>query len=210
MTSTVWVEKTLDRPLPEPEKSWHITMTLIPTPWSRVRTPPPLPRSANADDLNDLDDYSFAELIQAYLVPRDQEKPARRQWDQLWTVLRENDDLADRTYNVLEQFLDTTEVAIENNELDDVALKRARKFIQQCEMSWKRIDRGRDRSGPLGWAGEKATAHPAHSRRVIASLIAAVARHRSEVLREYGKPRAADAELWDVMADLELDPRQYD
>ena len=62
-------------------------------------------------------------------------------------VLREDDQLADRTYNVLEQFLDTTEDALEGGGLDEAGTKRAEKFKQQCEMSWKRIDRGRDRDG---------------------------------------------------------------
>ena len=139
-----------------------------------------------------------------------QDVQGRRLWDRFWKVLREDDQLADRSYNVLEQFLDTTEDALEDGGLDEAGRRRAEKFKQQCEMSWKRIDRGRDRDGALGWAGEHATAHPPQSRRVIAALIGAIARHRAQVLREFGKPNAADAELWDVMAHLGLDPRDYE
>mgnify|MGYP001160456565 FL=1 len=210
MTTTLWVGETRSSPLPDPEKSWHNTMALIDSPWSRLRKPPTIPTGFTAQALNDLDDLAFAELIQAQLVPRDQDVQGRRLWDRLWKVLREDDQLADRTYNVLEQFLDTTEDALEDGGLDEAGTKRAEKFKQQCEMSWKRIDRGRDRDGALGWAGEHATAHPPQSRRVIAALIGAIARHRAEVLREFGKPNAADAELWDVMAHLGLDPRDYE
>lgn len=75
-------------------------------------------------------------------------------------------------------------------------------------MSWKRIDRGRDRDGALGWAAS--THRPPAAVPRVAALIGAIARHRAEVLREFGKPNAADAELWDVMAHLGLDPRDYD
>jgi hypothetical protein len=172
-------------------------MALIDSPWSRLRKPPTIPTGFTAQALNDLDDLAFAELIQAQLVPRDQDVQGRRLWDRFWKVLRE-------------EFLDTTEDALEGGGLDEAGTKRAEKFKQQCEMSWKRIDRGRDRDGALGWAGEHATAHPPQSRRVIAALIGAIARHRSEVLREFGQPNAADAELWDVMAHLGLDPRDYE
>lgn len=185
-------------------------MALIDSPWSRVRTPPAIPPGVTAHVLVALDDLTFAELIQAHLVPRDHDGAGRRLWDRFWTVLRENDQLADRTYNVLDQFLDTTDEARGDGRLDEAGTKRAEKFSQQCEMSWKRIDRGRDRNGALGWAGDRAAAHPPQSRRVIASLIGAIARHRSEVLRDVGKPSAADAELWDVMGHLGLDPRDYE
>lgn len=210
MTATLRVDETRSSPLPDPEKSWHNTMAPIDRPWSRLRNPPAIPTGFTARTLTELEDLPFAELIQAHLVPRDQDVQGRRLWDRFWKVLRENDHLADRTYNVLEQFLDATEEAIETGDLDEAGAKRAEKFMQQCEMSWKRIDRGRDRDGALGWAGEHAATHPPQSRRVIASLIGAIARHRSEVLRAVGKPSAADAELWDVMAHLGLDPRDYE
>jgi hypothetical protein len=210
VTATLWIGETRSSPLPDPEKSWHNTMALIDSPWSRLRNPAPIPTGFTARTLIDLDDLGFAQLIQAHLVPRDQDPQGRRLWERFWRVLREDDRLADRTYDVLEQFLSTTEAAIEDGNLDDAGTKRAEKFTQQCEMSWQRVNRGRDRDGALGWAGQHATAHPPQSRRVIASLIAAIARHRADVLREFGKPTASDAELWDVMARLGLDPRDYD
>ena len=88
-------------------------MALIDSPWSRLRKPPTIPTGFTAQALNDLDDLAFAELIQAQLVPRDQDVQGRRLWDRFWKVLREDDQLADRTYNVLEQFLDTTEDALD-------------------------------------------------------------------------------------------------
>ena len=94
MTTTLWVGETRSSPLPDPEKSWHNTMALIDSPWSRLRKPPTIPTGFTAQALNDLDDLAFAELIQAQLVPRDQDVQGRRLWDRFWKVLREDDQLA--------------------------------------------------------------------------------------------------------------------
>ena len=191
VTAEQRVGETHTSPLLDPERSWNHTMPLIDSPWSRVRQPPPLPANPTAQALSPLDDLAFAELIQAHLMRNDEE-------------------LTSRTYDVLEEFLETTEDALEGGALDEAGTKRAEKFTVHCEWGWNRIDRGRDRSGPLGWAGDRARSHPRHSRQVIASLIGAIARHRSSVLHELGKPSAADAELWDVMGHLQLDPRDYE
>lgn len=86
-------------------------------------------------------------------------------------MLRADDQLADRTYNVFEQFLDTTHDALKPSDLHEVGNKRAAKFNQQCEMSWKHINRDLNRDGTIAWAGDHAKAHPPQTRRVIASLI---------------------------------------
>ena len=210
VTAEQRVGETHTSPLLDPERSWNHTMPLIDSPWSRVRQPPPLPANPTAQALSPLDDLAFAELIQAHLMPRDQEPQGRQRWERFWSVLRNDEELTSRTYDVLEEFLETTEDALEGGALDEAGTKRAEKFTVHCEGGWNRIERGRDRSGPLGWAGDRARTHPRHSRQVIASLIGAIARHRSSVLHELGKPSAADAELWDVMGHLQLDPRDYE
>ena len=48
MTTTPWVGETRSSPLPDPEKSWHNTMALIDSPWSRLRKPPTIPTGFTA------------------------------------------------------------------------------------------------------------------------------------------------------------------
>ena len=182
-------------------------MTLIDRPWTRVRKPVPIPEVYTVTDLQQMADVAFAELVRSHLVPRDQSPAGREAWDRFWKTLRENDQLANRTYDVLDDFLDTTEDALSSGDLDDAGTTRATKFQQQCEMSWKRIDRDRQR-GALAWAGNAAK-FPPHARRVIATLVGAIARHRSAVLRDEAKPTRADTELWDTMHQLGLDPRDH-
>lgn len=182
-------------------------MALIDRPWARVKNPVPIPDPCTADSLAALDDMTFAELVRSHLVPRGQSTPDRRAWEGLWSLLR-SDQLADRTYDVLEDFLDTTEEAIGGGDLDSKEQARAEKFRMQCQHSWNRIDRDRTRDAPLAWAGSAGQFPPA-AQRVIAQLVGAIARHRATVLHREGKPSPADAELWDILRKLDLDPRDY-
>src|SRR6478609_3022561 len=101
---------------------------LIDRPWTRVRNPTPIPASYTADDLRAMPDLEFAELVRSHLVPRDVSRAGRAAWDKLWLTLRNDADLADRTYNTLEEFLDATEDVLDLGELEDEQRKRAAKF----------------------------------------------------------------------------------
>lgn len=180
-------------------------MALIDQPWARNRNPTSLSDDLTAGALRNLGDLDFAQLIRSQLVPREQSPASRRPWDQLWDVLRTDDDLADRTYNVLEDFIDDTEADLDDSGLDEPGRKRAEKFLKQCERAWQRVDRGRDRTQPLAWAGRSGAFEP-KARMVIATLVAAVARHRTAVGRNAGD---ADRQLWAALAEVNLDPRDY-
>lgn len=182
-------------------------MPLVDSPWVRIKNPLPIPDPCRGEDLAALDDVRFAELLRSQLVPRDQSPAGRKSWDQFWSLLREDPQLADRTYDVLDEFLDTTEDAINGGQLPPSERERAEKFRLQCQQSWNRIDRGRERTA-LAWAGAAGQFSPG-ARRVIATLIGAIARHRATVLHREGKPSPADAELWDTMRALDLDPRDH-
>lgn len=182
-------------------------MPLIDRPWTRVREPVPIPEAFTVTDLLEMAEVDFAELIRSHLVPRDQSAAGRRAWDQLWTVLKSDDALADRTYDVLDVFLDTTGEALESGDLDDAETKRAEKFGTQCLQGWKRIDRKQD-DHPLAWAGSAGQFQPS-ARRVIATLIRAIARHRSAVQHSRLGPTPPDEELWAVMRRVNLDPDDY-
>lgn len=181
-------------------------MSLIDQPWSRISNPTPIPSDMNDEVIWMLDDLSFAELIRSQLVPQDQTLAGRNRWSNFWGILRFDSDLADRTYNVLEDFIDDTEASLQDGGLDDGAHKRARKFLLLCDSAWKRIDRGRDRGRqPLSWAGRAGAFEP-KAQMVIATLVAAIARHRTAVGNTAGDE---DRQLWRALADVNLDPRDY-
>ena len=183
-------------------------MPLIAQPWTRVRTPTPLPARPTAKHLTALADVDFAELVRSNLVPRDPSKATRELWGRLWDVLRADEDLTERTYNVLEEFRDLTEDALDGDELDDAARKRAEKFLRNCEASWQRIDREPPAATPLAWAG-KAGNFPPHAARVIAQLVSAIARHRHAVEQSPIGSSGVDEELWQVLRRINLDPDDY-
>lgn len=181
-------------------------MALTDQPWARIKNPSPIPADPQADQLWNLADLEFATLVQTHLVPREQTPAGRRKWEELWDALRVDDDLADRTYNVLEEFIDDTEAALDSGALEPAVAKRAEKFLTQCNMAWKRIDRGRERDPQaLAWAGRAGSFEP-KARMVIATLVAAVARHRSALEDD---PSEEDRQLWQVLAQINLDPRDY-
>jgi len=178
-------------------------MPLIAEPWARIRTRVPIPA-----DLKALTDVEFAELLRSHLTPFDPTKPADRAvWTRFWDKLRGDEDLTERTYDTLEEFRDQAEDALDSGELDDVARKRASKFLSNCESGWQRIDR-EPPVLPLDWAGKAGNFTP-HARRVIAQFVSAIAHHRSVVISSMEGPRPEDDELWRVLRRVNLDPRDY-
>lgn len=182
-------------------------MPLIEQPWARVRRPTAIPDPLTAEGLLELEDDDLAQLIRSHLMPREQSGPGRRSWDGLWALVKRNDQLADRVYDILEDFLDTTEQATTAGDLDEAAQARARKFVMHCEQAWARVDRGREQASSrhLAWAGRAGDFQPA-ARRVIATLVGAIARHRAANDRT-GTPE--DLELWSVLRKVDLDPDDY-
>ncbi|MGF0118748.1 hypothetical protein ACQFYA_20845 [Promicromonospora sp. Marseille-Q5078] len=180
---------------------------MIDQPWTRVRNPAPIPEQPTVKDLRALPDDEFDLLIQSHLVPRDPSNTGRAAWDKLWLALRHNDKLADRTYDTLENFIQATEGALERGEVPEAQRKRAAKFIELCRQSWDRIDRGAPSDQPLAWAGKAGDFQP-QARRVIDTLVTAIAAHRTAVLAE-GPPAAADTALWETLKTVDLDPDDY-
>lgn len=180
----------------------------IDQPWTRVRIPVLVPSPVDAAGLLALDDRGFADLIRSNLMPRDDVPGGRARWSEMWGGLMDDDDLSERTFDVLEDFLDATEAAIAAGELEGAEAGRARKFKVHCEGAWERLQRSDD-DQPLAWAGEAASGFNAASRWVIARLISAIAKHRSAVLRSGRPVTPQDQHLWDVMHAVQLDPRDY-
>ena len=174
-------------------------------PWARVRDPLPIPQPVTVAALAELDDEQFAQLLRSHLVPRDPSRAGKQTWASMWALMRTNLALGDRAIAVLEEFAEVTGRAQASGQLDEVGAARAKKFEHQVSMALDRVQV----VGAMDWAGEKMVSHPPHSRKIIAELVAAIARHRSAVLAERGAPTAPDAELWDTLARLGLDPRDY-
>ena len=181
---------------------------MIEQPWTRVRVLPPLPEPLTAQALRSLEQEEFAQLLRTLLIPRDSTPAARQDWTLWWQVMSGHDDLVDRAFDVLEDFLDVTAAAIEDGELEQAQAKRARAFVNRCEDAWAKLERV-DFPAPLAWAGSAGQFSPGAAK-VIARLISGIARHRSAVLRSPRAVAAEDQRLWDVMKAVGLDPRDYD
>lgn len=190
----------------DPSRKGPADMPLIDRPWERVRQPAALPDPLSAPDLLDMPEDAFAHLIRSQLVPRDHTGAGRRAWARFWDVLRSDDLLTNRVYDVLDEFLDTTEESVASQALETREAARARKFLLQCRQAWDRIDREHE-PGSLSWAGSAGNFQPA-ARRVIAILVAAIARHRAAVYRAQ-RPTPDDRHLWAVLRHVDLDPEDY-
>ena len=181
---------------------------LINQPWSRVRTPVSIPQNlGSANELHAMTDEHFAELIRSNLMPREDQPGGRQRWTQLWALLLADGDLAERTFDALEDFLDATEAALEAG-LDEAEDRRARKFQQACGQAWKRLQRVDD-DRPLAWAGKAADGFNPVGRKVVAKLVSAIAQHRSAAIRSGRSITDDDRYLWGVLEAVQLDPRQY-
>lgn len=179
---------------------------LIDTPWARVKDITPLPVTLTSAALMALDDLTFAEVLRDHLMPRQAGGPHREAWGKLWSVLGSDLVLANRVFDVLEEFLEQTDLALEEGELDDAQRKRANKFQRLCNEAWNRLEAVIDQ--PLGWAGRAAAGFNPPARKVIAQLVDAIATHRHTVTSE-GPPEAVDEALWAVLSTVHLDPDLY-
>lgn len=181
---------------------------LIERPWARVKNPASIPDGDLNVQLTALDDLHFAELIRSHLVPRDTEPNGRARWQQLWTEIDQDADLADRTFDILEQFLDASEAAVDDPDLDSTQRQRAQKFSRFCNDAWHRLQASLDEDEPLSWAGRAAVGFNRPARKVIEQLVRAIGEHRSAVREEEASPTVADRRLWAVLRQVSLDPER--
>lgn len=177
-------------------------------PWSRVRQPMPIPQPVTVAGLLGLPEAEFVELLRGNLLPRVEQREARRVWETLWWTLSSDADLVDRAYGVLDGFLAVTEEAIRGDLVEEVeagGLARARKFRGQCLQAWARLDRDAG-TQPLAWAGSAAAGFDRAGRTVVALLVSAIATHRGSIRRER-RIEDRDRRLWAALERTGLDPR---
>lgn len=149
------------------------------SPWERIVDPPPIPEPCTAVVLRLLPDAEFEQLLRANLVPRTNN---RNQFQQLWIILAFNDDLADRTFDILEVWLEAAETHLRT--VGEAT--RARKFGEFCDGAWNRLTKIREfdtKPGPP---------HPGpHTTGGL--FVRAINRHRPD---HPGTVTAVDQALW--------------
>lgn len=154
---------------------------VIEQPWARVKQPSIIPTQVDREVLAALPVAELAALVRDHLVPSGTTGPSREAWERFWGLLRDDDELAHRAFDVLEEFLDSTEDALDVVDAGDPQRKRMQKFQLNAQNAWQRLQKD-----PTA-----VRAVPAGQRR----LVAAIAEHRAAVLEE-GRPTAADLQLW--------------
>ena len=169
-------------------------MPVLAEPWARVKKPIPLPR-LDYPTIKNLDDTEFATLVRDHLIPRAGISPGA--FRQLWALLGSAAGLADRTADVLEQFLDQVD-ELEQDELEETTARRVTKFARQVEQAYDRLERSE--TAPLSWAGPIATRYNNTARETIDTLVTAIHEHRSH---------GDDARLYAVLDDVGLDPQRH-
>lgn len=162
---------------------------MLEQPWARVKNPTPIPAAVDAARLHELDDIAFAELLRDNLLPR---TPAvRGEWQRLWDVLFDDDDLANRAFDVLESFLGQITALRSSPDIDEVALKRSKKFELHVEAAWSRLQNTDRLPAPT----------------VVRRLVFAITKHRA-LTRQHDEVTDHDEELWRTLSRLGLDPEQ--
>lgn len=175
-------------------------------PWARVRIPVPVPDPLTVASVMVMTGDDLAELLRGHLIPASHGSEDRVRWASLWRLLADDDDLSDRAFDALEQMLDTTNDALHRGDLPDAANRRARIFRGRCEDAWTRLEAQEQESDALAWAGEKAVKYNPEARRVIATLVGAIAKHRA-ARTEAGSSDDLDIALWRALRQVGLDPR---
>jgi len=166
-------------------------VVLIERPWTRVKHPTTIPAMTTSELVAAMPVEQLAALLRDHLLPSGSAGPERAAWDQFWEVLRGDDEVADRAFDVLEEFLDQAEDALDTATGDDPQHKRMQKFHLNAQNAWQRLQKDPTvgRTVPT----------------VTKRLAAAITEHRAAVL-DAGTSTAADVQLWKVLAVLHVDP----
>lgn len=179
---------------------------LVEQPWARVKDPVRIPAASDLGaKLHQLNAVAFAQLVRSNLVPRLDRPDGRQRWSDLWTAIDRDPDLAEQTFDVLEEFLDACDQAAADAALSDQQRERAVKFRRFCDDAWQRLQNVPDAAEPLAWAGRAARPFNPPARRVLAALVEAIAAHRDTV-QAAGDARPVDDQLWASLRAVGLDP----
>lgn len=145
-------------------------------PWGR-HTPTPIPDPCTATVLRLLPMEQFQQLLRSHLVPGDD----RFGFQELWSLIAFNDDLAERCFDILEDWLDLAE----QEPADGPEAPRTRKFIRLCNDAWNRLTKIRDLD-----VRDDHTAPAPHT--TAGAFAMAIAHHRAQL----DVPTDLDEALW--------------
>lgn len=165
-------------------------MRVLEQPWARVKNPTPIPDNVDVVMLEAMGDEEFAVLLRDNLIPRTPE--IRAAWDRLWDVLYDDDDLADRACDVLDDFADAARAFLQQGP-DEAPMARAKKFLVNVEFSLSRL------------AVEDRVKLPTQV--ALRRLVYAITRHRA-LIKERGEPTEIDEQLWRALSRVGLDPAE--
>jgi len=173
-------------------------VVLIERPWARVKQPTTIPEGTTRELVAAMPVEQLAALLRDHLLPSGSAGAERAAWDQFWEVLRGDDELADRAFDVLEEFLDQVEDALEAAAGDDPNRKRMQKFQLTAQNAWQRLEKDSSRPRAPGAA-------------IVRRLVAAIAAHQDAVHAAGDGSRDYDEQLGGVLNAVDLDlpsPRQ--
>lgn len=117
----------------------------------------------------------------------------------------DSDEFADRTFDLLETWLEQFEGAPDPE--DPAEGNRREKFKQRVDEAWERLTTADD-GLPLGWAGRAGRGFNPPARRVIETLVMAIDRHRRDTLAS-SAPSDEDSQLWRTLQQVDLDPVKH-
>lgn len=175
-------------------------------PWGRVKNPPPIPDPLTVATVMALSSEKLAQLLQGNLNPRSQDSKDRTKWAGLWRLLADDHTLSERAFDVLEEMLDTTNDALDGENLPEAARRRAVSFRGRCDEAWRRLEVEEPETVALAWAGERAVQFNPQARKVIGTLVGAIAKHRA-ARTETDIFDQVDSTLWRALRQVGLDPR---
>lgn len=104
-------------------------------PWDR-QDPATIPAPCTATTLRLLTEEEYGAVVRSNLVPG----ADRYAFEELWTLIAFNDDLAERCFDVLEDWLESAGDALQT----DPDAPRAKKFRRMCDDAWNRLTKIRD------------------------------------------------------------------
>ena len=153
-------------------------------PWARITDPAAVPRPCSGVRLRLLDEERFGHLVASELVPG----PDREAHRLLWAVLASNNDLAMRTFGLLNLWLRSCRHAVGTIQQDT---GRVRKFQGFVEAAWYRLILiQRKDLNPHNEVSPRATSF-------TGALVAAIHEHQAAVVH----PRSEDWALWVAVLD---------
>lgn len=166
-------------------------------PWERVRSPRALPPDTAPEALQELDEADYAVLLRDHVIPRAQDRVYRRQWDQFWQAVGEDDELAERALDILEGFVDQAREDLDGDELTDHQRKRAKSYSRYFQDAMDRIERAEN---ALSWAPIHVQKLPRRGQSLILDLVDAIEDHQDAT----AEPTEADRDLWAILDRLHL------